>query len=196
MSKPTLQIIVASTRPGRVGLSVAHWFQRAAEAADTFEVELVDLAEVDLPLFDEPNHPIAQDYTHPHTVAWAETIARGDAFAIVHPEYNHSYNAAVKNALDYLHVEWNYKPVGLVSYGGVASGARAQAALKPVVTALRMTPAVEAVLVPFVAQFVDEEGRFVTNEQLELGAAGLLAELAKLESVLRPLRPQRIPSLN
>jgi hypothetical protein len=59
-----------------------------------------------------------------------------------------------------------------------------------------MTPAVEAVLVPFVAQFVDEEGRFVPNEQLELGAAGLLAELAKLESVLRPLRPQRIPSLN
>ncbi len=188
MPKPTLQIIVASTRPGRVGLSVARWFQRVAEAADTFDVELVDLAEVNLPLFNEPNHPIAQDYLHPHTIAWAETIARADAFAIVHPEYNHSYNAAIKNALDYLHVEWNYKPVGFVSYGGVASGARAQAALKPVVTALRMTPTVEAVLVPFVAQFVDDEGRFVPNEQLELGAAGLLAELAKLESALRPLR--------
>lgn len=188
MAKPTLQIIVASTRPGRVGLPVAKWFRGVAEATDTFDVELVDLAEVDLPLFDEPNHPITQDYTHPHTVAWAETIARGDAFAIVHPEYNHSYNAALKNALDYLHVEWNYKPVGFVSYGGVASGARAQVALKPVVTALRMTPAVESVLVPFVGQFIDEESRFVPNEQLELGAAGLLAELTRLEAALRPLR--------
>jgi len=188
MSKPTLQIIVASTRPGRVGLSVARWFQGVAEAADTFDVELVDLAEVNLPLLDEPNHPLAQDYTQPHTVAWAETISRADAFVIVHPEYNHSYNAAIKNALDYLYVEWNYKPVGFVSYGGVASGARAQAALKPVVTALRMTPTVEAVLVPFVAQFIDEDRRFVPNEVLELGAAGLLAEVARLESVLRPLR--------
>ncbi len=163
-----------------------------AEAADTFDVELVDLAEVGLPLFDEPNHPIAQDYTHSHTIAWSETIARGDAFAIVHPECDHSYSAALKNALDYLHVGWNYKPVGFVSYGGVASGARAQAALKPVVAGLRMTQAVGSVLVPFVGQFIDEESRFVPNEQLELGAAGLLAESARLETALRQLRAPAI----
>jgi NAD(P)H-dependent FMN reductase len=185
---PTLQIIVASTRPGRVGLPVAQWFERFAARQDAFDVELVDLAAVALPLFDEPNHPISRQYTHPHTIAWSETVERGDAFVIVHPEYNHSYNATIKNALDYLHVEWNYKPVGFVSYGGVSAGVRAMTALKPVVAALRMTPTVEAVNIPFVGQFIDDEGRFLPNEQLETGAAAMLAELAKLDGALRPLR--------
>jgi hypothetical protein len=74
----------------------------------------------------------------------------------------------------------------------VASGARAQAALKPVVAGLRMTQAVGSVLVPFVGQFIDEESRFVPNEQLELGAAGLLAESARLETALRQLRAPAI----
>lgn len=101
------------------------------------------------------------------------------------PEYDHSYNAALKNALDFLHVEWNYKPVGFVSFGGVAAGTRAMTALKPVVSALRMFPVVEAVNVPFVAQFIDDEGRFVPNDQLSFGTAGMLA---KLDGALRPLR--------
>lgn len=188
MSRPVLQIVIASTRPGRVGLPVAQWFDGVARAQGAFDVELVDLAEVALPLLDEPGHPIARQYLFDHTRAWSETVDRADAFVFVIPEYNHSYNAAVKNALDYLHAEWNYKPVGFVSYGGVAAVARAQAALKPVVTALRMTPAVESVLVPFVAQFIDDTGRFVPNDVLEFGAAGLVAELARLESALRPLR--------
>jgi NAD(P)H-dependent FMN reductase len=78
--------------------------------------------------------------------------------------------------------------VGFVSYGGVSAGVRAMTALKPVVAALRMTPAVEAVNIPFVGQFIDDEGRFVPNEQSEMAAAGMLAELAKLEAALRPLR--------
>ena len=188
MSKPVLQIIIASTRPGRVGLPVAQWFQEFAAGHDTFDVELVDLAEVALPMFDEPEHPITRRYRDPRTIAWSETVERGDAFVIVHPEYNHSFNAAIKNALDHLHGEWNYKPVGFVSYGGVSAGVRAMTALKPVVAALRMTPAVEAVNIPFVGQFIDDEGRFVPNEQSEMAAAGMLAELAKLEAALRPLR--------
>jgi hypothetical protein len=70
----------------------------------------------------------------------------------------------------------------------VSAGVRAMTALKPVVAALRMTPAVEAVNIPFVGQFIDDEGRFVPNEQSEMAAAGMLAELAKLEAALRPLR--------
>lgn len=188
MSTPVLQIIIASTRPGRVGLPVATWFDGVAREHGAFEVEVLDLAAIGLPLLDEPGHPVARAYQHPHTVAWSETIDRGDAFVLVHPEYNHSYNAALKNALDYLHAEWNYKPVGFVSYGGVSAGTRAQAALKPVLGALRMTPTVEAVNVPFVAQFVDDDGRFVPNEMLAMGALGMLAELAKLDRALRPLR--------
>jgi len=188
VSKPTLQIVVGSTRPGRVGLPVAQWFDGVAREQGAFSVELLDLAEVALPLLDEPGHPVARRYEHPHTLAWSETIDRGDAYVFVIPEYNHSFNAATKNALDFLHAEWNDKPVGFVSYGGVAAGTRAMTALKPVVTALRMTPVVEAVNIPFVAQFLDDEGRFVPNEALSLGAAGMLAELVRLDGALRPLR--------
>ena len=188
MSKSTLQVIIGSTRPGRVGLPVALWFDGIAREQGAFSVELLDLAEVALPLLDEPGHPVARRYEHPHTIAWSETIDRGDAYVFVIPEYNHSFNAATKNALDFLHAEWNYKPVGFVSYGGVAAGTRAMTALKPVVAALRMTPVVEAVNIPFVAQFLDDEGRFVPNEALSLGAAGMLAELARLDGALRPLR--------
>jgi NAD(P)H-dependent FMN reductase len=171
---PTLQIIVASTRPGRVGLPVAQWILVAAQEHGGFEVELVDLAEVNLPLFDEPRHPRFQQYEHQHTRDWSATVTRGDAFVIVMPEYNYGFNAAIKNAIDYLNVEWQYKPVGLVSYGGVSAGTRAAQMLKQVLTTLKMVPIPEAVSIPFVTQFV--------------AATAMLDELLALAEALRPLR--------
>ena len=106
----------------------------------------------------------------------------------VTPEYNHSYNAPLKNAIDFLHCEWEYKPAGFVSYGGIAAGTRALQALKPVVTVLKMTPVTEAVNIPFVRQFIDDDEVFVPNEVLEQAADAMLAELARVEAALRPLR--------
>ncbi len=188
MSLPTLQIIVASTRPGRVGLPVAQWILAAAEEHGGFEVELVDLAEVDLPLFDEPRHPRFQQYEHQHTRDWSATVTRGDAFAIVMPEYNYGFNAAIKNAIDYLNVEWQYKPVGLVSYGGVSAGTRAAQMLKQVLTTLKMVPIPEAVSIPFVTQFVDDAGKVIPNETMTTAATAMLDELVALAEALRPLR--------
>lgn len=122
MPKPCLQIVIGSTRPGRVGLPVAQWFSQRAREHAGFKVELVDLAEVNLPLLDEPNHPRLHQYTHEHTRAWSATVARGEAYVFVHPEYNYGLNAALKNAIDYLFGEWQYKAVGFVSYGGVSGG--------------------------------------------------------------------------
>jgi len=103
--RPVLQILVASTRPGRVGEPVARWIAaRAAEHA-AFDVEVVDLAEVDLPMFAEPKHPRFGEYTLDHTREFSATISRADGFVFVFPEYNHSYNAALKNALDHLNQE-------------------------------------------------------------------------------------------
>ena len=189
MSGPVLQVVAASTRPGRKGIAVARWVAQLAEQHGGFDVELVDLAEVALPVFDEPNHPRIQQYTHQHTKDWSATVSRGDAFVFVTPEYNHSFPAALKNALDYLNVEWADKAAALVSYGGVSAGLRAAAALKPVLSALRMVPVVEAATIPFFQQFLTDDDRFVPNEQLEAGGKAMLDELLRLTSALRTLRP-------
>ena len=87
-----------------------------------FEIDFADLAEVNLPFMDEPNHPRFHRYTHQHTLDWSARVEAADAFVFVMPEYNYGFTAPLKNAIDYLHAEWAYKPVGLVSYGGVAAG--------------------------------------------------------------------------
>ncbi|MDQ1724024.1 MAG: hypothetical protein QOG52_1052 [Frankiaceae bacterium] len=188
MTLPTLQIVIASTRPGRVGPSVAEWFHTVAVAHGGFTVELVDLETVDLPMLDEPKHPRLGDYVHQHTKDWSATIGRADAFVFVMPEYNYSYNAPLKNAIDYLHNEWHYKPVGFVSYGGIAAGTRAVQAIKQVVTALKMMPMFEGVNVPFVRQFLDADNRFVPNDILDAAAPAMLNELARWTSAMSSLR--------
>jgi NAD(P)H-dependent FMN reductase len=103
-----------------------------------FEVDLVDLSEVDLPFFDEPGSP-AQGAApvNAHTRAWAKRVAGLDAVVIVTPEYNAGYPAVLKNALDYLFTQWNAKPVAVVAYGW-HHGRRVAAALSPVLANLRM----------------------------------------------------------
>ena len=186
---PRLMIVVASTRPGRVGLPVADWFTSVARDHRGFDVEVSDLLELDLPFMDEPKHPRFGDYQHQHTRDWSATVAASDAFVFVHPEYNYGYTAPLKNAIDYLHAEWQHKPVGFVSYGGVAAGTRAVQQLKQVVTALKLLPLTEAVNIPFVAQFL-EDGEIVANDVMEQAAVALLDELVRVEAVLRPLRTQ------
>jgi NAD(P)H-dependent FMN reductase len=188
VTNPILQIIIASTRPGRVGPSVASWIQQRAIGHGAFDVELVDLAEVNLPLLDEPSHPRLRQYVHQHTKDWSATIDRADAFIFVMPEYNHGFNAAIKNAIDYLNAEWGHKPVGFASYGGVAAGTRAVQMLDPVVTAVKMVPMFEAVNIPFVHQFLDDERRLRPNDIMETAAITMLDELARWTAALRPLR--------
>jgi NAD(P)H-dependent FMN reductase len=188
MPEPSLLIVIASTRPGRVGLPVAQWFEEHARAHAGFEVSVADLAEIDLPFMDEPSHPRLERYTKQHTRDWSATVARSDAFAFVMPEYNHGFNAPLKNAIDFLHNEWKYKPVGLVSYGGVSAGTRAAQMIKPIVTVLKMSPVAEAVSIPYEQQFLDDDGRIQPNEVMTQAATALLDELVRLEGALRPLR--------
>ncbi|HYZ80257.1 MAG TPA: NAD(P)H-dependent oxidoreductase [Solirubrobacteraceae bacterium] len=188
---PKLLIIIASTRPGRIGLPVANWFAEQAAAHGGFELELIDLKELDLPLLDEPNHPRLRQYTKDHTRAWSTTVDSADAIVFVTAEYNHSYTAALKNAIDYLHHEWRHKPLGFVSYGGVAAGTRAMQALKPVAIALALIPVVAAVNIPFVQQFVGEDGTIVGNDVMVEAAAAMLDELLEMHGALAPLRAAR-----
>jgi NAD(P)H-dependent FMN reductase len=194
VSNPILQIIIASTRPVRVGPAVAAWMQQRAIAHGGFDVELIDLAEVNLPMMDEPKHPKLHQYVHQHTKDWSATIERADAFIFVVPEYNYGFNAPIKNAIDYLNAEWQHKAVGFVSYGGVAAGTRAVQMLKQVVTTLKMVPVFDSVNIPFVQQFLDSEQRLAPNEIMESAATAMLDELARWTPALQSLRdPARLP---
>jgi NAD(P)H-dependent FMN reductase len=185
---PNLLVIIGSTRPGRAGATIAEWFIGRAKDHGGFEVTVADLAEIDLPLLDEPNHPRLRQYQNQHTKDWSEIVEAADAVVIVTPEYNYGYPASVKNAIDYLHAEWLYKPVGFVSYGGIAAGTRAVQQLKQVLTTLRMLPVFESVNIPFHAQFIDEDDVVQANEIMEQAADAMLNELLRTEAALRPLR--------
>jgi NAD(P)H-dependent FMN reductase len=175
--EPHLQIIIGSTRPGRRGAAVGTWFYDLAVCHNKFGVELIDLAQVNLPLLDEPRQPGRGPYTQEHTRRWSRTISLGQAYVFVVPEYNHSYNAATKNALDFLGEEWRNKPVGFVGYGGIAAGARAIQALTPVVVALGMIPLARAVHIPLIHRAVSAGGPFESEDRLDASAMTMLDDL-------------------
>ena len=185
---PKLLEIIASTRPGRVGLPVGEWFYEHATEHGGFEVELADLAVVQLPLLDEPHHPRLRQYTQDHSQAWSATVDAADAIVLVTAEYNYGYPAALKNAIDYLHHEWRHKPVGFVSYGGVAAGTRAVQQLKAVVQAVGMTAVQGAVSIPFVQQFLTEDGGVQANDVMTEAATAMLEELLTTGEALAALR--------
>lgn len=132
-----IAIIIGSTRPNRVGASVADWVYEQARKRDSAKYELIDLIDYELPLLDEPNPPSMGKYSKDHTKRWSEKIKFFDGFIFVSPEYNHSTSGALKNALDFLYSEWNNKAAGIVAYGGVG-GIRAVEQLRLVTAELQM----------------------------------------------------------
>jgi NAD(P)H-dependent FMN reductase len=189
VSAPHIQIIIGSVREQRVGEPIARWF--AGHAADRTDVttELVDLREWNLPFLTQPMPPM-RGYRDEITRRWAAKVAEADGYVLVTPEYNHGYPASIKNAIDYLHHEWRYKPVGFVSYGGVAAGTRSVEQLQQVVTAVRLMPVIEQVNIPFYQQFIDDDGVVQANDVMEQAAEAMLDQLVRLEATLRPLREE------
>ena len=131
-----IAIIIGSTRPNRMGATVADWVHKEAASRDA-SYDLIDLREVDLPFLDEGMPPSMGQYEHEHTKEWAATIAQYDGFVFVTPEYNHATSAALKNALDFLYAEWNDKACAFVGYGSLG-GARAVENLRAIASELQM----------------------------------------------------------
>lgn len=183
-----LRVIVGSVRPGRVGLAVGTWFEGLAQSDGRFEATMLDLAELDLPLMDEPEMPGRRKYEHEHTKEWSALVEPADAFALVSPEYNAGPSPALKNAFDYLYHEWSYKPVGFVSYGGVSGGMRGVQAFKPNLLQFSMMPVPEGVVIPFVDSMIGDDGAFHPTEAVEHGATSLLDSLAKWAEALKTMR--------
>jgi NAD(P)H-dependent FMN reductase len=183
-----LKILITSTRPGRVSPLFAEWIETLAKTIPSFEVEILDLARINLPFLDEPEHPVKRQYVHEHTKVWSQKIDEADAFVIIATEYNFGFTAVFKNAIDYLHHEWKHKPVGFVGYGGVAGGTRSIQMMKLVLTSVSMMPLSEAVYFPFHRQFLDADGRLQPTEDQNKAALTMLAAVEKWAGALEPMR--------
>ena len=183
-----LNVIVCSTRPGRVGLSIGRWFETYAKEHGGFDVSLEDLADYALPVFDEPHHPRLRKYEHAHTKAWSASVESADAFVFVTPEYNFGPPPSLVNAMNYLVLEWHNKVAGFVSYGGVSGGIRATQTEKLMMTSFKIMPLPEQVTIPMFSQFLDAEGRFTPSETHEASAKAMLDELARWAKALKAMR--------
>ncbi len=147
-----------------------------------------DLAQSNLPRFDEPLHPRLGRYLQEHTRAWKATISRADAIVLVVPEGNYGFPAAAKNALDYRNRERAYKRVGIASCGDVPAGTRAMQMLKQEITAVKLTPGSESVSIPFLSQEVGPDGLLRANDVMDRAAGEVLAEPARREEGRRRQR--------
>jgi len=183
-----IQVILGSTRQGRFGEKPARWIYEKLKAMPEVEAELLDLRDYPLPFFDEPKSPAMNggEYASEAAKKWAEKVGEGDGYIIVSPEYNHGYPAVLKNVLDYVYQEWNNKPVGFVSYGGVG-GARVVEQLRNVVVELKLVPVRTSVNINAFWTLLDEKGNLKT-ETLEKNADDMISQVLWYAKVLKEAR--------
>lgn len=181
-----IAIILGSTRPGRNGEAVAKWVHGVASRRTDAEYALVDIADYNLSLLDEPVPPSMGKYSKPHTTRWASTIASFDGFVFVTPEYNHSTSGALKNALDFLYAEWNNKAAGFVSYGG-AGGARAVEHLRGIMSELQIAHVRAQVLLSLATDF-ENYSVFKPAGRHEQTLGGMLDQLVAWAGAMKTLR--------
>src|SRR6188768_2411153 len=181
-----LAIIIGSTRPGRVGESVARWVHELARKRTDAEFELVDIQDFNLPLLDEPVPPSQGKYSKEHTKKWAAKIASFDGYVFVTPEYNHGICGALKNAIDFLYAEWNNKAAGFVGYGS-AGGARAVEHLRLVMAEVQVATVRNQVALSLFTDF-ENYTVFKPAAHHEKSVNGMLDQLVAWSGALRTLR--------
>lgn len=181
-----IAVIIGSTRPGRVGGAVGKWTFDIASKRDDAEYELVDIADFNLPLLDEPVPPSRGQYSKDHTKRWAEKIASFDAFVFVTPEYNHGTSGALKNALDFIYAEWNNKAAGFVSYGS-AYGARAVESLRLVMGELQIADVRAQVMLSLFEDF-ENYSVFKPHERHEKSVNDMLDQVVSWGTAMKTLR--------
>ncbi len=188
-----LVIIVGSVRDGRFGPVVASWVAEQTREHGGFDIDVVDLAEVELPLALPAESPKYAGDSYPRPAGMADLTARldaADAFIVVTPEYNHSYPASLKAAIDWHFHQWTAKPVAFVSYGGAAGGRHAVLHLENVLTELHAVTIREGLSFPnYFVNFDFEEGRPL-DEMSEGYAKTMLDQLAWWAAALRNARQQ------
>lgn len=190
-------IIAGSTRPGRKSQVIAQRIVEIANhptsvAAGRAQAHVLDLADYNLPLLDEPVPAIMGDYRKAHTKEWARAVSQCDGFIFVTPEYNHSIPAALKNALDFLYAEWTNKAAGFVGYGG-SGGIRAVEQLRLILSELCVaTVRAQVTLSPQTSQSLFIETNTWQPETRTVSAVQhMLADVMDWAEALKTLRNQR-----
>lgn len=169
-----IAIITGSTRPGRVNRQVADWVLANSNgiAAD---VEIVDIADYNLPVLDEAYPALYQNYMNEHTKKFSAKIAEFDAYIFIVPEYNHSVSPALTNAISYLNAEFHNKAAGIVSYGS-AMGVRAAEHLRCILSELQVAHVQRTVMFNLFTDFEE----FTTFKPAEINASQLQPMLEQL----------------
>lgn len=177
-------VVIGSTRAGRFGPTVARWFVDRARTRSDIALDVIDLADTDLPA-------VYPDVSTPAVDAFAARIGAANAFVVVTPEYNHGYPASLKQAIDLVMEEWKAKPVAFVSYGGISGGLRAVEQLRQVFAELH------AVTIRDTVSFAMAQGRFGPDGTLhdpagaEAATKVMLDELVWWGDALRQARARR-----
>lgn len=190
---PHIKVILGTTRAARFGTQPARWIMELTKDHPNATFELVDLAEINLPLFEADTPPsMVQngEYEKEKDRAWAKTIGDADGFVFVTGEYNYGIPASLKNAIDHVGNEWNYKPVVFVSYGTDAGGGRAVTHLRDTVAWLKMYDLREHVLIANYWSHLDEEGTFQPAKQHISSAHEMLDAIAFWAEKMKPIRKE------
>ncbi|HTB21510.1 MAG TPA: NAD(P)H-dependent oxidoreductase [bacterium] len=189
-----LQIIVGSTRPERNADALLRWIGPAAAAQKAFEVETLDLRDWPLPFFQETRATVGDlsnpTYSDPLVKRWNDKIAEGDAYLIITPEYNHSIPGVLKNAIDsvFFSFRFRHKPVAMAAYSiGATAGARAVEHLCAIMLEADAVPLRSPVLVPFVENAFNAEGKPSVPVQ-DIALSVLLEDLAWMGQTLKTAR--------
>ncbi|TLG09473.1 NAD(P)H-dependent oxidoreductase [Nocardia cyriacigeorgica] len=155
-----LAVIIGSVRDGRFGPVVAGWFADQARAHGGYDVDVIDLADYDIPL-ELPAVPPAMnpDPERPAGMtALTERLSAADAYVIVTPDYNRSFPASLKAAIDWHFTQWQGKTIGFVGYSGGSGGLLAIEGLRQVFNELDAHTLREYVSFPRYYLLFDENG--------------------------------------
>ncbi|GHD17735.1 FMN reductase [Nocardiopsis kunsanensis] len=183
-------VVIGSTRRGRFGPTPARWIADQAEQRGGMKVDLIDLAEADLPPIlpsDDATLPLPEQVE-----ALAPRIEAADAFIVVTPVYNRGYPGSVKNAIDWFFTEWQAKAVGFVSYGGVTGGLTSIEQLRPIFNELNAATIRNTITFPDYQDKFDELGQPTNPELLSSLAKGFLEQLTWWAEALREAR-RKVP---
>ncbi|MGV9450850.1 NADPH-dependent FMN reductase [Streptomyces sp. NPDC003635] len=186
MEPLNVAVVIGSNRHGRFGPVVAEWLLDHVRRREDLTPHLVDVAGIELPTSFARTPEAAR--------ALADVtpkLDRADAFLVLTPEYNHSFPAGLKNLIDWHYGEWRAKPVGIVSYGGLAGGLRATEHLRQVFAELHAVTVRDTVSFHNAGASFDDEGRLKDPTAPDAAAKTMLDQLVWWGTALREAKERR-----